>query len=234
MCFFLCLGLAARATTLPRVLALDIGAGVPVVAAGEISVLFAEHWQVGFGYGYVPGLSALSNVKVPDQTVTLNGIPDSLTFSPKFNASIDMLTPFLRFFPTERNFYFQVAYSVLRMNMTVSGPLKDSATGTEIGGALSGTVGVTQPVPTLSLGHIFASREFFVNISLGVSFLLSPSVNVALGGTIPDALGGSSGNQDAINKAQSQLADSIQHSVDTARQQITLIPSVLISCGVFL
>jgi len=227
-------GMTARATTLPRVLSLDVGMGVPVIANAEVSVLFAEHWQIGFGYGYVPGLSSLSAISVPTQTLSLNGLPDSFSVTPKLTASLDMLTPFLRFFPTERNWYFQLSYSILRMNMGISGTIEDATTGQGIGGVITGSVSVWQPIPTISMGHIFASKEFFVNLSLGVSFLMSPWVSVSVGGAIPDALGGTSANQGAITNMQNNMSDSIQKSVDTARQQITLIPSILISAGLFL
>ncbi len=223
--------LSARGTTLPRVLGFDLGGGVPELVAADVQVLFARHWQIGLGYGILPGFTSIPNIKIPDQSLNLS--VGTFTLSSQVSASLDMLTPFLRYFPTERNFYLQAAFSMLRAGFTVDGTIKDSS-GNAIGGTIDASVNVIQPVPTLSLGHIFASQAYFINLNLGVSFLLAPWVSTTVTGAIPSLLGGNAANQAAINSVQSKVSSTISDALRTAQQQVFLIPSITITAGIFL
>jgi hypothetical protein len=222
---------AACGADLPRVVGIDIGGGVPELVAADVQVLVASHWQIGMGYGFIPGLGPISSLKIPDQSINLS--VGTFSVSSQVSASLSMLTPFIRYFPTERNYYLQFAFSMLRAGFTVNSAIEDSF-GAPLGATITANVNVIQPVPTLSLGHIFASQAYFLNLNLGVSFLLSPWVSSSISGSIPDILGGTTANQAAINSLQSKISSAVTNALQSAQQQVFLIPSITITFGIFL
>ena len=231
---FVGLGLVALWISVPaqalleRALSFDVGFGVPQFLALQGNVLVSKHWQVGVGYGYAPQFNLNSGV-VPNQSITISGIPVVATFTPSIN--IDMISPFVRFFPGESNFYFQFMYGILRTKAVLSGKL------TALGGAIpfdavlgvDGTV--IQTLPTLSIGSVFAGKLYFLNLSLGVTVLGSTSVSFASQTTIP---GGTSDDKNVLDQASANASNAANNAVNKVRTEAPLIPSVFFSMGIFI
>jgi len=227
--------LPLRAKALPeRVMSFDIGAGVPQILALQGQVMALTHWQIGFGYGILPGgNSMMPAVKVPAQSVTTSGA-GTITITPTLTPTFNTLSPFIRFYPTERNFYIEFAYTMLRLSMNLSSTLTASGSGFDFSGSgISGNVTLLQAMPTISLGHCFQSKLFFFNLSIGASFIASLSSTVTLNSSLPAGLDAST-NQAILNGAQDGVNKAAQEAVSTFRKQFLFIPSLMLGIGVLI
>jgi len=233
----LCLALlAADAGALPeRVGSIDLMSGLPQLMALEAQVVLWKHWQVGFGYGYIPGLGQAlgAGIKLNSQKITIPG-GSIYNLVPTASYNLSTLSPFIRFFPRDDNFYIQITYAFIRATADVTADLQPVSTTVPVTGTVNGSITVLQAVPTLSVGNLWMSKAFFFNLSLGASFFFTTSASVSLAGVIPDASGSSASNQAALNAAESQMQNSIVQSVQTAKNQVFLIPSINLAVGIVL
>ena len=230
----LLLGSAVTQAIIPRNVSVDVGFGVPHLIFGQGIVKISDHWQLGLGYGIIPGLAAMGeNVKLNEQHITLGGATQAV-ITPTLNVGLNTLLPFVRYFPRDNNFYVQATYVMLQVKSEVSGTMKtDDALAAEVG-LITGTANVTQPVPTLSVGHVWAGQAYFCDLSLGFSFFLPASASIELSTLIPDALGGSSGNEAAINQLSSQMTTQINDATSSYRSRFPVLPSLSFTFGIML
>ncbi len=227
---------AGTAWALPeRVGSIDIMMGPPQIVALEAQVVLWKHWQVGFGYGIIPGVGpALSNIiNIPSEQYTIPG-GSIYKLVPSATYGLSSLSPFIRFFPRDDNFYIQLTYGFLRATADVTATLSPVSTTLPISGSLSGNITVLQSVPTIAVGNLWMSKAFFFNLSLGASFFFTTTASVTLSGFVPDASSSTSSNQAAINTVTTQLQNSIVQSVNSVKSQLFLIPSINFAMGIVL
>lgn len=233
---FLLLLLASGVTQaiIPRNVSVDVGFGVPHLIYGQGVVKVSDHWQVGLGYGMIPGLAAMGeNIKLEEQQVTLGGTTQAV-ITPTLNIGLNTLLPFVRFFPRDNNFYIQATYVMWQVKSEVSGTMKtDDVLAAEVG-LITGTANITQPIPTVSVGHIWAGQAYFCDLSLGFSFFLPASASIELNTLIPDALGGAAGNEAAINQLSSQMTTQINDATSGYRSRFPVLPSLSFTFGIML
>lgn len=216
-----------------RNVSIDMGFGVPQLVYAQTQANVSHHWQVGLGYGIMPGFSQVaSQVDVPSITVNM-GVAGDFDVKPAISATLAAWSPFIRYYPTDSNFYIQLSLLFWKMSADVTGALTQSATGI-YGGNIVGAVAIYQTVPTMGVGHVFAGKEYFINVLLGFSFFGPSLTSVDVVSGIPTALGGAalaatveSTVSDAISTAANQAATEV-------RTRFPVIPSLSISMGIFL
>lgn len=222
---------AVSAAALPeRNVSLDIGAGLPNTAFAEAQVLVTPRLQFGFAYGMLPVVDALlSSFQLPSQDFNLaTGIPARVT--PSLTGSFSTLSPFVRYYPRENNFYLQFSLTLIQLKLKVTGDLTEQITGQKVG-LIGANLTVTQPLPTLSVGYLFSGHEYYINFSIGASFFTSAFTSIELTGLIPDALGGTDGNQSALGQIRDSFNEGVNNATAEFRNAYPIMPSLIISFG---
>jgi len=214
-----------------RNLALGLSVGTPQLAALEGTVLMSPHVQLGFSFGlFGLGLAAAPTYTPASQQIALvDGNTYSLT--PETTLSFNTLCPFIRIFPGERNFYFQLTAALYRVRADVTSRLEGGVLGTISTNAVAGNITLIQTLPTISIGHIFMSKFFFVNLSLGASFLANTFVSTELATSLPDVVGGNDLNKEPIEQAKAQIQTSLLTAADEFKRQFFIIPSLMLAIG---
>jgi hypothetical protein len=99
---------------------------------------------------------------------------------------------------------------------------------------LFGTVTYLQHMPTLSIGHIYASKAFFFNVRLGASLPFTTSLSVSTRAQLPTVVGGVGPNQQAIQDFSDELAAEAVRIIEDAKREVLVIPSIALTAGFFL
>jgi hypothetical protein len=216
----------------PRVLAIDFGVGFPNLPTIQAEVLAFPHWQLGFGYGSFWVLPPIPYY-VPSQSILFS---DGNTYqvSPVINISFDVLQPFVRWFPTERNFYLQLNFATLRILMPYKSDVTDVSSGTTIPSSVMGNITIYQTMPTFSLGHIFSGKAYFFNVSLGFTFLwLTYTTSSML--LLNEALFGGAGSNDSqVATMNANLQTQVNAALAPYKTYYFCLPSIAFSFGIFL
>lgn len=216
-----------------RLFMLGGGVGLPNLASVELSLQVLRRLQLGASVGIVPGGSAVFPlIPLPEMRYTL---PDNNDYAlnPVASTSMDAIVPFLRYFPTHRTTYLQLSWTMIRTHHNIVSPLKSVLLDAEVPGTtITANVDITHTLPTLSIGHIFWRRLFFVNLSIGASFVLSSQSSTTISTQIPDPLGSIVASQPNVFDDYAQSMDQmISANVASVRDTIGIIPSILISAG---
>jgi hypothetical protein len=224
------MALPAKPVTPDRLFQIGLGVGVPNLVALEASVQLLKRLQVGVGYGLLPVSGIVPTVALPRSTVTLvNGL--NVALDPTATTGLSVLCPFVRYFPTDRPFYFQLTWGLLLSQHSVVSGLTELMTNLVVPGAtITADIALTTSIPTLSIGHIFWRRFFFFNVSLGAGFLLSSTSTVSVTAQIPAAVGTLGAAQQA--QVQQQLDAGLASAISTLRDRIAILPSLMVSTGV--
>lgn len=212
---------------------LDIGAGLPQLASVQIAYRFFPHWQWGAGIGMLPGGKGLysKTFDLPSENVTLKN-KEFVTFdSPKMDSSLGTISPFVRYFPAETNFYFQFTLAILQNKNTFRSALKDVYGNTVTDGAYRGTINLLQFLPTVAIGHAFSSQLFFFNVNMGVTFIATAQATISSEGEIPDRLGGTAANQEVFDKLNAKTKKAIDEAVSAMREEVPVFPSIQLAFG---
>ncbi len=206
--------------------------GLPILASPEVSIQIFKRIQVGSYFGYVPG-AFIPQFRLPKMSQKFFNNFTYEMYPVGNTAAVLMASPFVRYFPTERTFYFQLTWSVARSSHKIESPLKETITGIEVPGAtISSLVTLTEMLPTLSIGYFFWKHVYFLNVSLGATILLTPSATATLKAELPLGLGGNLNNQSALANIQRQLDTSMGQAIDQIRSVLPFVPSVMISTGI--
>jgi hypothetical protein len=214
-----------------RLFEIGLAAGFPIVAAPEIGIQLFKHWQFGLTGALVPA-GILPTVALPSITQTVPPGVD-LTFNPTVNSSAFMISPFVRFFPTQRTFYLQLTWSIGQLNPIVTSGVTESLTGLTIPDAsLTTSVSITGMFPTLSIGYFFWRHVYFFNISLGATVLLSANTQVSGTVTVPGPFGGALDGDAVINSVSDQIVQTTNLVVEQIRNVAPFFPSIMISTGI--
>jgi hypothetical protein len=214
-----------------RLFEFGIAFGVPIFISPEVAVQIFKQWQVGSYFGMVP-TGILPRFTLPKITEPFfNGLVYEL--NPTGDTSLLMASPFVRFFPTERTFYFQLTWSVARSTHNITSPLRESVTGLLIPDAtVNSLITITEMLPTVSIGYFFWSHVYFFNICLGATIPLTPAATATLSADLPLGLGGTLNNQVALNNIQSQVDQSMSTAITEIRKVLPFLPSVMVSTGI--
>lgn len=216
---------------LDRVLLLDVGVGWPQLAGAEASIFLTPQWYAGLTFGILPGV----NNVFPQQTMPTQSavLPDGNRYyvQPTVKSTYYSISPFMRFFLSkDRPVYLQFMCSAFTTISNITGPLRDNGGAEVPGTAVNGRVILAQLLPTVSLGHIWASKFYFFNLSLGVSFLANIVTNTTAEILLPFPID--------TSEAEQMIADSVARSADEAsrqiRQNMFLLPSIWLSFGLIL
>lgn len=207
----------------------DFGVGFPQLPSIELAVQPLKRWQLGASYGILPGGSGgvvSPKYVLPSQNVTLSTGLHLTVHEPTVSISFSSLCPFLRYFPNTTGFYLQFTLAMLKASNTLSAELHD-VSGNQIPGAkASGTVDVTQYLPTLSIGHIFNSRLFYFSVNMGLSAVANMTIDTHFESYLPDSVGGSAANQTAIDQINEKNKEAASKASDEFRQVISFLPSL--------
>jgi hypothetical protein len=211
---------------------LDLGVGLPQIASVNGEAAFLDWLQFGFGFGTASnGMIGSPGIKLGNQQVTLvDG--KNYTFQGQGNWSVATLSPFIRVFPVERNFYVQFTYALIRASATLNSDLVGN--GVRVPNAVQANATLLQAIPTLAIGHIFASRLYFVNLSLGLSMIGNTNVSVAVTNNIPSSLGGPTANQSAFNGSASKITNDATKASNDLKSKALLLPSLYLGVGFLL
>ncbi len=100
-----------------------------------------------------------------------------------------------------------------------------------VGGEVNADVIFRQTLLTISIGYLFMGRFFFVNFSLGVSWVGSFSSSETVNALIPDAVGGAEANQAAIDQLQGDIQSQGTAAATDLRTRFPIFPSLALSFG---
>lgn len=224
-------GSVSFALPLDRILMVDVGVGFPQMAGAEASVLLTTKWQVGATFGLLPGGNNIFPLQtLPEKSAQLS---DGNTYrvTPQTQAVFYSISPYLRFFlANDRPVYLQMMLSAFTAIATVTSNIKNDA-GVEIPGAsLTGVVTMAQLLPTISLGHIWHSKFYFFNLSLGVSYVANIVSSTRAEITTPFPFD-TSADEAAIATAFDNAA---QQAALNIRNNVLFLPSIWLSFGLVL
>ena len=218
----------------PRNVWVDAGFGFPNLMFGEIQAKVNENWQVGFGYGFVPGLtSQMTTLTFEEQTVTLGAAGD-FTIEPTAAMGLHSFVPFIRYFPGPSNFYVQLGVNLLQVSADITGPLVSTDPLFPAAALVNATVKMILPVPTISVGDIWAGEIYFFAINIGISYFMNPFSSVTINGGFPEALGDEESNQAALNELATGFTNGFASQLATFRTQYPVVPSINICFGFIL
>lgn len=223
--------LKSRSVLQGKILTLDLGVGFPNLISVEAALHVLPRLHAGASYGLYPSSFTFHPQLNSNEQAAKFADGKSYTLTPDVTSKLDAICPFVRYFPGQDNFYFQLTYALLRVQSEVTSGLQD-VNGVSVNGAvIKGRVDFTQVMPTLSIGALFTTHLFFFNTSLGASVLQSISTKVALTGELPERLGGATANAAALSKLEEELAKNSDTAVAALRNQVTFIPSFYLSFG---
>lgn len=214
-----------------RLFEFGIAVGAPIFASPEIGLQVLKKIQVGSYFGLVPS-GIIPRFNLPSITEEFF---DGFTYllRPNGDTSLLMVSPFIRFFPTERPFYLQLTWSVARSTHNIISDLTETATGIAIPDAtVSSLVTLTEMLPTISVGYFFWRHVYFFNISLGATFLLTPTATATLSAELPLGMGGTVANQAVLNNIQTQINTAMNQAITQVRNYLPFVPSLMISTGI--
>jgi hypothetical protein len=213
-----------------RLFVVGLAAGFPILAGPEIALQVFKHWQFGATGSAVPAgiLPALALPPVTQDT----GFGFNISLNPIATGSGLLASPFVRFFPTKRTFYFQLTWAIAQLNSVVTSDITDSLSGAPIPGALfTSNVSITSMLPTVSIGYFFWRHVYFFNISLGATILANVSSQVNGSVTIPGPLGAFVDSQALIAGVQTEVNLATAQAVTQIRNTAPFFPSVMVSAG---
>lgn len=220
-----------------RIYWLDLGVGFPQLTSVELGIQALTRLQVGFSYGMIPGGGSGGGISpkysLPSQNVILsNGLYVTVQ-DPSVTVSFSSLCPYLRYFPNSTGFYLQFTLGILKVHNVLGASLYD-VNGNQIPGATaSGTIDVTQYLPTLSMGHTFNSKLFFYSVNMGFTAIANLSFESKFDNNLPDAFGGSATNQAAMDQLNSKNAEAAAKASDEFKQLVSFLPSLQFAFGFF-
>ncbi len=221
----------------PRNVSLDLGLGSPQILFVGANVVISSHFQGGLSYTPIPN-SILFHGGFDLSSYSLNiehsgTVIEKFTITPHVNPSLLFLSPYLRFFPTSSNFYIQFSYPLIIINATISGTFKPESGDPTLLASVSSKITLIQPLPTISIGHIFCSKLFFINLSIGASFLTRISTSIEISGIFSDVF-----NSQSTNEVLQELKSNFENETNTLanefKKNLFLIPSINISFGIML
>ncbi len=216
---------------------LDFGVGFPQLTSIELAVQPLTRLQVGFSYGLVPGGGGAGTVspeyKLPSQNVTLSTGLHLTLHEPTASASLSSLCPFIRYFPNATGVYFQFTLGMLKAHNTLSASLYDVNGNAIPNASATGTIDVTQYLPTLALGHLFNSKLFFFSVNMGLSMVANLNIESKFESSIPDALGGNAANQAATDQINSKNSEAASKATEEFHKLVTFLPSLQFGFGIF-
>lgn len=230
------LAFATSASALPdRTVSFDLGVGVPELLSLHAQVQAMPRLQVGLGYSYIP------QSLIPPDLIRVGGgqinLADGKSYllNPTVSPSALYFTPFVRYYPSSGNFYFQLSYSFFRMTGHLLSGLREVGSSTDLAGALvTSDVVITQHLPTLGIGHVFSGKVYFFNVFIGAAWLGSVSTSVTVQSNLPPSVGGDIANQSAVEESKADLQRKTEARVAELRRDWPLLPSIFLSFGIFL
>lgn len=215
---------------------LGLQTGLPSAIGGDATVRILPRFHMGLTYGLVPpGIGFPESKKLGLQTIKTSTVQE-LYWIPTVSPSASNISPYIRYFPSDNNFYFQVNYSLLNASADITGSVAPGQAGIDElnipGEVLTGNLSITQHIVTVSIGHLFASKAYFFGLNIGASFLASLNVDASLEGQFPDALG-TIGSED-IASSTAGLETNIREGVEKNTGEFLLIPTIQFVFGIFL
>lgn len=211
-----------------------VGLGVPEFTFIEAQVAVFVRCQLGATFGAlpIPGLLP-KNVPLDTQTVSLS-TGDTFTLEPKVTPSFYLLSPFIRVFPSkDNNFYLQLMWSMLRLTAAITGDLTPRDNPSLPTVPVTGSVLITQSMPTFSVGYFFSSQIYYFNLAIGVAHMMSPTTSTSVSATIPNSLGGNSTNEEQLNNINADIQSSVASASAEVRKTYGFFPSLHISFGFY-
>lgn len=210
----------------------DVGAGLPQLAGLDVAYRLFPSWQIGMGYGLIPGGQGISpGFSLPSQNVTLAN-EQFVTFSkPTIHTTLSSMCPFIRWYPNPSNFYVQFTLGLLQAKNDFESQILDISGNTITDAKYTGVITVTQMLPTLSMGRVFASDLFFFNVNMGVTIVATADVSTSLTSELPDRLGGNTGNQAQLDQVNENAKTSINSGLQVFRNEVLFLPSIQFTFG---
>jgi hypothetical protein len=211
-----------------------VGFGVPEFTFVEAQVAAFGRCQLGASFGAlpIPGLLP-QNIPLDTQTVSLS-TGDVFTLQPKVTPSFYLLSPFIRVFPSKNNnFYLQLMWSMLRLTATITGDMTPRDNPVLPTVPVTGTVLITQAMPTFSVGYLFSTRIFYFNLAIGVARMMSPTTTTSISAAIPNSLGGNSTNEVQLDGINSDIQSSVATASAEVRSTYGYFPSLHLSFGFY-
>lgn len=217
-----------------RTLSIGLGGGLPGLVSLNAQVMATPHWQLGFAFGLLSGggLGGFSDVTLPSQQYSALGFAFEAT--PVVSASMQSMMPYVRFYPTDTNFYLEVSCTLLRLNAGVTTTLKSLSGGPDLSAyPMEGLLSLLQTLPTFSMGHSFRSQLFFIDFSLGLTVVGPIFTSVSSSSNLGAVLG-QAGAQTLVDQMSAGTTQAAQGVVSTFRHDFPLIPSFNLIFGIII
>jgi len=230
----LCLSASSVRADMTRVLSAGFGFGVPQLFFAEGQVQFAKNWQLGFGFSFFPISTLMGGpMPLPSQDGNLSdGTP--FTYSPTLTSSFSVWSPFLRWFTSNRDYYLQFSYTMMRLNADITGEMELVGVPSAVKPILNMNLVLVQPMPTLSVGKFYHTDMYYFNITIGASFFFTPFTSITATSLIPEALGGTAGNEAAINEMKAGIDAAFKSTMTQISDSIYILPGIHLAFGFFL
>jgi hypothetical protein len=131
-------------------------AGVPQLLALDVRVTALSHFEFGAGYGAFP-VNALANSIYQFQPTAVDlGTSDRYNLYPTGSYGLSGIFAFARFFPSsDGGFFVHLGIHSVNFSANINGSLKNETTGGVTNGALSGSIGINQPLVMVGPGWQF-------------------------------------------------------------------------------
>jgi hypothetical protein len=228
--FFIIKSLYAGPLSESKTLGVSAGVGVPEFIYGEVSLLKIKSVIIGFNYGMLP-INYITNKVLDIETLTAPiAITESINISPRPNSSLRTYSFFIKYMPWEdSSFYIGAQMQGLRINGSVSGSVSNAITGRYIT-SVSANIDFKMPMAGIIIGYnFFLFDSVFMDMGLGVSYILEAKKTLTLGGISLAAY------DDAIYQQILDEQTNISNEIDAKLQEfvnkLKVIPVMFFSLG---
>lgn len=211
------------------------GVGVPELAFGEVAFRAFGRCQIGLTATYAPPIGLPDPVDLPTQTLTLASsdvytLTPQVTQTPLFYA----IAPFIRYFPSvTNNFYLQAMFPIIKVNIKVDGAMTPRDNSSLPTVPLAGNVTLTQTLPTFSVGYVFSTRIYYINLAIGAAVMREPTTATAVSAVFPASVGGDADNELALEGINRDIEAAVTDASRDLRANYGIFPSLHLSFGFF-
>lgn len=215
-----------------RNFSLGVATGLPHFISLEVGYIGLNWLSFFAGFGSFPLNTVVNSVikisPIPLATVAGNSfsvVPSTSYSLYGFNASV-------RAHPLDGGFFTQATYANWIFNGTLALGLRNDTSGTTYNNIVSGTLGLNFHQIGLLIGYQFFFKfGLFIDLGIGASYLAALTSNVSVGGSAADFASIVGTNNLDLDAVRTSINSQVQSALDLIRNQVPVLPDVLITVG---
>jgi len=212
---------------------LGLSGGLPQLISLEMSLLTLSPLTFGLTYGSAP-INGIINrqLNLKPIPIDVGGGLGSFEIVPNASFSLTSFSGYVRYYFGNEWFFAQLGYGALTFKASVSAGLRNKDTGASVGGIVSGSATLVQPMVYPAIGgEVLFPFGLYMNLGLGAGYLLKLKKSISIGGTAVSYASLLPETSAALNEAKAKLETEFNQKVDEIRELVNWSPVAFISLG---